>query len=332
MSGPTFSVVIPAYNSRGTIGATIESVLAQTAADFEVVVVDDGSTDETSAFVRERYPDPRVGVLEQANQGTAGARNAGVTAARGSLVAFLDHDDLWMPTYLAAVGEALEAEPDAGFAFVNAWLLDNERGMVRRRTSWEHYNHVPADATNVEQLAGVIERNFIMSSTTVRAAVLAEMGGFSTEIQGADDWDLWIRILLAGHRAVGVREPQILQRDHAASQSKNLAMMFANMDTVLERAIGAKEMPADVREVAQRVRKETARLHAREGSDPRARLERAARDARVRWRESRRLTGTWFDRPPAEIAAAFPRIAAGYGRPHPDGEAAGPGARLTRAN
>ena len=110
-AAPAISVVIPTYNRQVLVQAAIESVLAQTYEDFELIVVDDGSQDDTATVVRERFgADPRLRIVAKKNGGTASARNRGVREARGALLAFLDSDDLWLPRYLESQREVLERE------------------------------------------------------------------------------------------------------------------------------------------------------------------------------------------------------------------------------
>src|SRR3954464_6405374 len=113
MSSPTVSVVVPAYNVAAYIGATLESAFAQTCQDFEIVVVNDGSPD--TADLREAIAPyrQRIHYIEQPQGGAARARNTGIAAARGELLAFLDGDDLWAPTFLASQIAILGREPDA---------------------------------------------------------------------------------------------------------------------------------------------------------------------------------------------------------------------------
>src|SRR5437016_179026 len=107
---PTFSVVMPALNAETTIGAAIRSVLAQTRTDFELLVVDDGSTDNTIDEVR-RVADPRVRLLALKHRGVAVARNYAISEARARFVSMLDSDDLWLPSYLEVMGAALAGNP-----------------------------------------------------------------------------------------------------------------------------------------------------------------------------------------------------------------------------
>jgi GT2 family glycosyltransferase len=306
MTEPAFSVVIPAYDSTPTLELTARSVLTQTQTDLELIVVDDGSTDGTRELVAAMATeDPRVRLLTQSNQGTAGARNTGIEAARAPLVAFLDHDDLWLPGYLDGMAAALAAQPDAGFAYTDAYLFDDVRVAVRRRTSFEHYPGVPPPPDAPRQLRMLIETNFVMSSTMVPAAVLAEVGGFATEIQGADDWDLWLRIVASGRPAVAAAEPLMVQRDHPTSQSKDLAMMFANMEEVIERVIASPEVPEDARALARARLRETEQKREREGAGGLAAARRTLRDLRVWLREGLAARRTWTTDPPAPVADAF---------------------------
>ena len=131
---PVFSIVMPAFNAERTIGPAIRSALAQTRTDFELLVVDDGSTDATADVVRSVGNDPRVILISSENRGPAVARNLALERARGRYVSLLDSDDLYLPTYLADVEAALVADHRAGFAFPDAWVLDDRSGGFDTRT------------------------------------------------------------------------------------------------------------------------------------------------------------------------------------------------------
>ena len=307
---PRFSVVIPAYNSTETIGATLDSVLAQTSQDFELIVVDDGSSDRTPDLVQEYCAaDPHVTLIQQENQGTAGARNTGIDASRGEFISLLDNDDLWMPTYLDAMFSALEADPGAGFAYTDAWVLNDATKRIERRGCLEHYPPVPAGTSAEEFLFYLIEINFVMSSTTIRRAALKEVGGFDTSIRGVDDYDLWLRIVTAGWRAVQARGKQLIQRDHD-SQSKDELLMIDGLRATMRRVIGTDATPEPVREVA---RGHIADLDRWERTvTGRDRLRFLALKARLL--AARPVKAVMPSRglrtsPPPEIAAAFPELA-----------------------
>jgi len=300
---PRFSVIIPAFNAERTIGETIGSVAAQTERDLELVVVDDGSSDATPEVVeRAAAADARIRLVRQPNAGTAGARNTGITRSTADRVCFLDNDDLWMPTYLAAMGAALDAEPAAGFAYCDAWSLDDATLRLRRRTELES-RPPPAPGVAWEQLAlALLRENFVMSSTMVRRSALAEAGGFRTDVLGVDDYDLWLRIVLAGHTAVrGGSAPLLLQRDRHDSQSKDDPAMTEGLRLTLERARSNPALPpAGVAIVEARL----GEIARRRGPDPVGSLRRWAVELRDR------LTGDrqFMDRVPPAVAAAFPQV------------------------
>jgi len=120
---PSVSVVVPLYNKRSTVERTIDSVLAQTHADFELVIVDDGSTDDGADFVERRYPDPRVRLHRQLNAGPGAARNHGAKLARGRFLTFLDADDTWRPQLLQHAVVSLDTNADCR-AFTAAFYLE----------------------------------------------------------------------------------------------------------------------------------------------------------------------------------------------------------------
>lgn len=133
MNGELISVVIPTYNRAGTIVRAIDSVIAQTHGSFEVIVVDDGSTDGTSRIIAERYGrDPRVRCILQANQGVSAARNKGLAEARGDYVALLDSDDVWMPWKLEVQLGCLRAVPAAGMVWTDMEAIDPDGTVVSR--------------------------------------------------------------------------------------------------------------------------------------------------------------------------------------------------------
>src|SRR5271156_2731884 len=112
---PRVSVVIPIYNGAATIGRALQSLFDQTFTDFEIVCVDDGSTDDTPSVLA-GYGD-RIRVIRQSNRGLPGARNAGVAASRGQLIALIDHDDQWLPQKLELTVTALEADPGSSLVY-----------------------------------------------------------------------------------------------------------------------------------------------------------------------------------------------------------------------
>jgi glycosyltransferase involved in cell wall biosynthesis len=187
MNAPLVSVVIPTYNRGHCITACIDSVLAQTLGDFEIIVVDDASSDDTKDRVA-AFADPRVSYLALAsNQGGAAARNTGIRRARGQFVAFLDSDDLWLPEKLARQVDGLRLE-GLGCGLSYTWLrcVDDDGAETMRI-------HPEIDGECFEQM---LVSNFIgsFSNLVVRRALLVDVGGLDEDFRSCQDWDLLIRL------------------------------------------------------------------------------------------------------------------------------------------
>jgi glycosyltransferase involved in cell wall biosynthesis len=204
MSGPRVSVVIPTYNAAGYLAATLASVGAQTFTDYEVLVCDDGSTDDTPAIAEAALRSLGVArwqVVRGNRRGAAGSRNAGIAAATGELVAFLDDDDHWTPDKLACSGAAM----DAGLLDV---LCHCERWSEVQ--GGERVRHVaPLFDRRVPPVVSLMRNNpFSTSAVVVRRARLGEAGPFDETLPSAEDYDLWIRLaLLPGIRIGFLDEP-----------------------------------------------------------------------------------------------------------------------------
>ncbi|MEZ5061019.1 MAG: glycosyltransferase family A protein [Solirubrobacterales bacterium] len=240
-AAPRHSVIVPAYNGQRTIRTTIQSVLAQTVSDLELIVIDDGSVDATPDIVAEyTAAETRVQLIRQPNGGTAAARNRGLAAARGTFVSILDNDDAWLPWHLERTAAALEVRPNVGLGYADAWIFNDATGRVNRRTSLSFYPDRAAPDADVESfLAALLVKNFIIaSSTTMTRTALDLVGGFEAALRGTDDWDMWLRIAMAGMNACQVDpEPTTILRFSATSQSSDLAMMVRGNTEVLERVV-----------------------------------------------------------------------------------------------
>lgn len=314
---PSFSIVMPAFNAARTVVDAARSALGQTRRDLELIIIDDGSADQTPELISELASrDARVRVLRQANAGASAARNAGIEVAGGRYVGFLDSDDLWMPDYVEVMSRTLDDAPDAGFAYCDAWALDDLNGRIRKVTWQQHYAAPLPEANREQILAALVDTNFVMNSTTCRAEALAAVGGFDSSLRGAEDWELWIRIVAAGWSAVGVPACLMIGRDRADSLSKDEAMMWSHVLEVAERVAGDRSLPEAARQVAQRKEVEFRHSLDRVSAGGLRRIARrgAAAGRRLRTRHLHR-TG-WFDEPPEVIAAAFPELARRYGKPN----------------
>jgi glycosyltransferase involved in cell wall biosynthesis len=224
---PTISVIIPAYNAERTILETIESVRQQTFSDFELVIINDGSTDKTLALVS-AINDPRLRVVSYENGGLSVARNRGIANVSGNFIAFLDADDLWTPDKLELQLEALQRQPSAGVAY--SWTLNmSEDGQVFHPGAFVHFEG------NV--LPDLLVSNFIAngSNPLIRRQAIDSIGEFDPSVPPSADWDYWLR-LAAKWAFVVVPKPQILYRHSSSSMSARIELMEKHNLAVLDRA------------------------------------------------------------------------------------------------
>ncbi len=209
---PLVSIIMPAYNSREFIGEALDSIAGQTISDYEVIVIDDGSTDNTAQIAIE-HP-IGVNLIKQTNRGPAAARNLGVSDSTGKFVAFLDADDLWKPTKLEKQLALFKADPELGMVFTENSLFDARgtfRDNLRKKELLMH---------------GEIARNILLHSRVatptvmVRRDVLDVVGLFEEQLTHAEDDNLWIRIA-AQYAVALVDESLVWVRDHGSRTTRN---------------------------------------------------------------------------------------------------------------
>ena len=236
MAAPGVSVVVPAFNSTKTLPHTIRSILMQTYSDFELIVVDDGSTDAFSEVMGPfAAQDDRVRIVHQANSGLAAARNRGLGEARGQFVGFVDADDLWHPDYLTALVAALEAAPDAPFGYAYSYRIDAHNNIIPTK-SW---SHIPR-----HDFLGLLEVNSVGngSASLFRAQAIRAVGGFDmslgeNQIQGAEDWKLCLTL-------AAVADPVLVPRQLVCYRLLETSMSQANPARQLAAVMGVL---ADIR-------------------------------------------------------------------------------------
>lgn len=223
------SVIIPTYNSPEFLKAAISSVLAQTYTELEVVVVDDGSTDNTAEVVRQF--ESRVRYVYQSNAGTASARNTGIRSARGEVISFLDHDDLWLPGKLERQLPSLRLNESITES------IDESVGMVfcGRQFFNTYTNKVtsshPAEAElRVHDFLG--HATIALQSAIVPRPIFNVVGLFDEQLLGTDDWEMCIRIAQK-YRVVGVPDVLVSIRGHAGQQGIMSERMYSNSMSVL---------------------------------------------------------------------------------------------------
>jgi glycosyltransferase involved in cell wall biosynthesis len=210
-AAPRVSVVLAVHDQARWLPETIASVRAQSFTDWELLVVDDGSTDDTPAIVARATADPRIRHLRGPHRERCVARNRGIAAATADLIAFLDGDDLWLPEKLARQVAALDAAPDVGLCYTIARYVDAEgRPLPICR---------PAAALTGDLFPALVRANpMVLASVVVRRSVLEQVGGFDEGMPtiGCEDWDLWLRIS-RDHPVVGVPEELTRYRVHGTN-------------------------------------------------------------------------------------------------------------------
>lgn len=226
------SVVIPAYNAMQYLPQTVESILKQTFSDFEVIIVNDGSTDDIETWVHTSVNDPRFRLISQENQGTAGARNTGIKHSQGEFIAFLDADDLWHPRKLEEQVRKLRAHPGAGLAYT--WLqYADESGTRNGRIVKSSFQG------NVwKQLTAF---NFVGcgSNAMIRRTCFEAVGNFDQSLDSyVEDWDMWLRIAKQYPFAV-VKKSLVYNRKYPGSCSTHWKKMAKGCPKVLEKAFAS---------------------------------------------------------------------------------------------
>jgi glycosyltransferase involved in cell wall biosynthesis len=223
------SVIIPSYNSAQFLGTSIQSVLGQTFKNYEVIVVDDGSSDNCWEAVA-RFGDT-VKYIRQENQGLAGARNTGIRAARGELIGLLDADDEWCPDYLEQMINLSEKYPFASVFYCMAQCMD-----VDGRNLPQNVGGPPVAPDLLYQK--LLRANFIIPSTvTFRRKLIVDAGYFDSNLRSCEDWDLWLRILPT-ETIVGDSQSLVHYRVHGNSLSANVSGMHDAAKRVIEKHFG----------------------------------------------------------------------------------------------
>lgn len=241
----TVSVVIPVYNCEAYIREAVVSVLNQTYADIECIVVDDGSTDGTEAIVKEFE---RVLYVHQENAGVSAARNRGVAEASGAMVAFLDADDVWLPEKLARQVKAVERlDGDFGLVYCGMLGVDSSLKVLYERGA-------PEEGSALRNTL-LMEPPVVSLSQTglVPRRILDEVGGFDTRLTTSADADMVLRIGMR-YQLVAVQEPLVLYRTHPNQMSLNADAMEHDMEVVLDKMFTSPDLPADLRRLRRRAR------------------------------------------------------------------------------
>ncbi|MBT9317524.1 glycosyltransferase [Leptothoe spongobia] len=228
---PTITVAIPVYNGAKTIHATLESIIQQSFEDIEIVIIDDGSIDETVEIVRQ-VKDSRIRLISYPNQGLAASRNRGIQQSQCELISFIDADDLWTPDKLSEQLSILQANPRAAIAYSWTDCIDQVDRFFRRGSYLSVEGHV---------YDKLLMGNFLDSGSNAlfRKSVFAAVGQFDESLKAAEDWDMFLRIAV-DHTFVVVPKVQVLYRLSPQSMSAHLERQESESRRVLTQAFARK--------------------------------------------------------------------------------------------
>jgi glycosyltransferase involved in cell wall biosynthesis len=238
---PSVSVVMPVYNVERFVAASIDSVLAQTYSDFELIIVDDGATDGSVEICR-GFADPRIRIIHQRNRGLAGARNTGIAAARGRFIALLDSDDIWLPDKLARHVAHLEADLGLGVSYTGAALIDEagqDIGLAQTPLVG------PVSARQVFCGQGVcngsvpVFRREALADAALPGETPDRIWYFDETLRRSEDVECWARIALTTRwRFAGLPGLLTLYRVNTGGLSADIPRQLASWEAVFEKVRG----------------------------------------------------------------------------------------------
>ena len=228
---PGVSVVIPAYNYARYLPAAIESAIAQEFTNLEVLVVDDGSTDNTAELVADyAKKDSRVRYIHQKNAGLPAARNTGIRAARHEFIGLLDADDIWLSPFLRRAMETFAGGAEnLGIVASRAIYIDGDD----RKLETKRRDAALPEAVSCADI--LLKTRFSPSAVVARKSAFGRAGFFDEALRSSEDRDMWIRIA-ANHRVCFLGEPLVLIRRHPGNMSKHADRMKANVRTVINKS------------------------------------------------------------------------------------------------
>lgn len=237
------SAIIPVHNGVSFVAEAIESVLAQSHPVHECIVVDDGSTDSTRDVLA-RFGS-RIRTLSQRNRGVAAARNHGAREATGSLLAFLDADDIWLPTKIARQVEMMRNDPGLTLSYTGMNRVDSDLTLLS-------YQPCPPSESALRNALLLDESCVAVAQTgLIRKEIFWAVGGFDEQLSTSADTDLVCRVALK-YKVSGIDQPLVLYRQHSAQMHLNLTAMERDMSKVFERIYRDPRLPAQLRKLRRR--------------------------------------------------------------------------------
>ncbi len=243
---PQVSVIIPTYNRAHLVGDAIQSALNQIFSDLEIIVVDDGSTDNTTEVVQ-RFHDPRIKYLRRENGGPAAARNTGLAIASGAYISFLDSDDLLLPETLLLQLDGLGSSDLNGLVYGQYYVISSP-GEAR------YLHDIYDDNIGLRQL--LLGPQFVWPTVLIRRSWLEKTGGFDETLRIGEEWELTLRLAMAGCQFVCVKKPLAIIRVQPHSLSRELHHYDPHGTKVLDKIFSNSSLPEEyleLREVAYKV-------------------------------------------------------------------------------
>jgi glycosyltransferase involved in cell wall biosynthesis len=227
---PLVSVILPAYRVTAYIRETLDSIMAQTLQDFEVILVNDGCPDTANLEAALQPYLGRIRYIKQENGGPSAARNTGIAAASGEYVAFLDSDDVWLPDYIASQSAFFRDHPEIDVVYADGELFGESKQAGKR-----FMDLCPSDGeVTVETL--LLERCTVLTSSVMaRRSALERAAGFDRQFRGPEDFDLWLRVLKTGGKIGYQRRVLLRHRKHSSSLSANSQNMRDGLSRVLDK-------------------------------------------------------------------------------------------------
>ncbi len=240
MTNPRISVIMPVYNVEAYIAEAIDSVLAQTFADFELIIVDDGGTDRSMSICF-GYDDPRIKIVSQINRGLAGARNTGIQHSKGDYIALLDSDDRWLPDKLMLHVIHLDSAPNVGVSYSGSYLIDAQGNRLRQS------QRPKCKAVDAQEIlcrnpvgngsAAVIRRSVLNDVSFIHPTDYRRVCYFDESFKQSEDIELWVRIALNSKYIFdGLQQCLTEYRIVSGGLSANIARQYDTWQRMINKA------------------------------------------------------------------------------------------------
>lgn len=259
-ASPLVSVIVPAYDVAEFIGEALDSVLAQTFKDFEIIVVNDGSPDTTEL---ERALEPylsRIVYLKQENRGVSAARNAAIGAARGSLIAFLDGDDTWLPNYLEVQVARIQADPTIDVLYPNVIMFGDSS------EAGEEFMAICPSNGEVTFERLLLQECNVSNCSIARRETIVRAGLFDESLRSVEDFDLWLRVIKQGGRIAYHRDVLARYRRRHGSLTADPVSLSEHILKVLKKVKQTMDLtPSEQATVETQLQRFHAMLKLQEG-------------------------------------------------------------------